>query len=1317
MESDHAMVLKLAKKCEKSVKSGVTECKSVLAKCKGVTFAQLHQQMIESAHFDRCTMSGQDCNLYMYCETCCKDQSALYCLKCFQQSDHTGHRVSLYCNDASGCDCGNQRVIDRCHWCTTHREVVPFTPPPDEELKLLTTVFSAVFTALSKVATQDTKFPKLIDFLLLFTKWGSFYSRLLTKLFFDSSSGQSPFACVAQDCPMIPVNCEKWKTFCYKIVTTDEFVEGFLRHFSSLFDGCTRLIRKSMFDRYSVCNEYVEILGLLAHCLYASDLVVEFDQKEGLLKSLMCSLKACFERNNDDELAWVRSLLLNRCLPMSMNCFSIVSLIFEVPWVMQAMLKGEHAKEFLSDFVDFLADCNGIPPIQRQQGDKEDDTELFMLALEHHLEVLEAGYSISVNISLLSTDLQKDSDLFRAIADHARPLIESEEKIALSWCEILFERIKPCFGGINARGTFFGKELPIIDPWIDVFSFGNAVRETFANTVMQFCIRNSIHVGTMLSRLSVSEIDLLNLSALVLAQLAGCAQASSGLFARNDSSIAYFAEIRCFIHTLAIFTIQIVLASSKQPGDVIAQAATAFGISRWRSDDVHDPSDCVNWTSVVITFLRLCIELICTTQNHAFEPAGNERVVSHLLFFGHSSRTEIGKRTNMKSIALAECLQKLANCVPDTAHGSKFSLKPEYYDQVSVFYELSSRRQFTQKISEEIEHGKGKLLNLMPIETPPALEGLERYLFTDELRLVMESIMSKANECESKSSTVLTVTALSLFRIILMKAEARDFNEDNYVNLLKMIMQAGKAVPCGVQMLRNFKNEISETYPILSEIIGQEIEQELGTIQKRPRLRPQDILKQFSAAQASFAEKNKTELETIDAPSSRRCTFCEEPLDDIGDAYGYMIHLDKTNLLSSAERAIAGDHIERYPVGCRIRICGHMAHRKCLDEGIVAPIMAEAVNQRCKQCPLDRGHVNSLIPVFSGENPRRVSYHEAGQLLDDNVSSLCGLSLPQCLAYNISMLELLSRTDPSALDDTLSTVGLIHLARYLLRVVDRSYKEIEPGACDRFGFLSLVFFRTADPSNWKLVLNELLPTSWEEITGSVNPDDPDLSVFDVFVRRVYLLEKICSGNCESLSYPSCAEFCEMHNLRSVEDLMKNHSNWLGFSFFAPLKPLTFVGLHESFTDFFLDPKLNALPFQSVSFAMCLMCGELCYIPSPKLDHKKVPGVFDVAEHIHRCGRHGPTPILFLTGQMASSVHVCDNEFLCVYDYDSIYTDIFGCSDIGLAQGFVLTLNHERVHNLVRMMLDGEITRRMEAKEDENGDERAHIMTLLHLMGM
>jgi len=55
------------------------------------------------------------------CETCQTDPQAILCQACYENSDHTGHKIWLKTNVGGCCDCGNPDAFKKEGWCTKHQ--------------------------------------------------------------------------------------------------------------------------------------------------------------------------------------------------------------------------------------------------------------------------------------------------------------------------------------------------------------------------------------------------------------------------------------------------------------------------------------------------------------------------------------------------------------------------------------------------------------------------------------------------------------------------------------------------------------------------------------------------------------------------------------------------------------------------------------------------------------------------------------------------------------------------------------------------------------------------------------------------------------------------------------------------------------------------------------------------------------------------------------------------------------------------------------------------------------------------------------------
>ena len=109
-------------------------------------FMEFDQYQKKNAKFKKCYISQQDSSIFFHCRECCKVINGLYCVHCFNKSDHTDHHISVMYLDDAFCDCGDPKFIKRDCWCSLHINSVENTIYPNAEYhKLLKNKINEIF--------------------------------------------------------------------------------------------------------------------------------------------------------------------------------------------------------------------------------------------------------------------------------------------------------------------------------------------------------------------------------------------------------------------------------------------------------------------------------------------------------------------------------------------------------------------------------------------------------------------------------------------------------------------------------------------------------------------------------------------------------------------------------------------------------------------------------------------------------------------------------------------------------------------------------------------------------------------------------------------------------------------------------------------------------------------------------------------------------------------------------------------------------------------------------------------------------------------
>ncbi|OHT14412.1 hypothetical protein TRFO_15189 [Tritrichomonas foetus] len=1257
-----------------------------------------HQQDI--AYFSRCSNNHTDTNMFFNCTECCRTSNSVYCINCFSESDHENHHVTIIYTNQAVCDCGDPFAIRRDCWCSHHKKDPEFDIPTYEYILQFKNTISDVFSYLS-ISEKKSSFPQAINFISEFVNWGTFYCDLIAEVLFDGDWHDSFFGKICRTYDTIsPQNFECFNNFLLRIITSKYSKRGYTKFFYELAK-----ISMLVFTDSKFIPDFLDILEHSTQCVMDSDYIISLQKNDSIITNLLNLYADIYELpcfydekgftfNNNNYHGNLLFLLLDS-----------ISHFFELPTVFNSII---HDADFIKAMARLAKKNSEIALIIRKDGEKEE----FSNYLYHfHFSNLTTVYNIicdfAYHLPLITSDLKEDDNLYlnEAFQSPIKTIDQSHLKTLDQLFAILYEYLDP-FLEIPEKPTLFNSMSKYIQPYDEQFTIDHPLAVLFTASAGCFSLYNNSDPEDIFLRIGFTKFE--ELAAIFISNLSGKYQIINDLFLKNNDSLKFFGlNYECIGASLS--SLQLCFSISPDPGSLVINSTESFGFRKWLDASIDDVEECLRWTNMMTSLLRMFICLSCS--DNFFDFCLSEKVVQKLianLVFLKIPREDIIRRAKMVVFDNQKIIDKVINDLIDVKfenNKSRFYLKPEYEDLVDIFSNYLTLHEFNKLLANEIEKHKGGLFHLVPNDPPPSLEKLKEYLFTEQLRDVIKQILIMASQCNEKSTISLILTLFSLVRLILLESNDPSSIENAFItsDIINLLIKVIRQLENGTTYLLNFNNECQQRYPNIASIVKTEIQGDLKEKNKnRPKIDRSLILKQFSQAQNAFADKNSEDLSTIESavPQSFTCAFCGESFnDDSEDTYGILSNLFNSNLLSKIEALIANDSIERYQPTYQIKVCGHWAHNHCFEEGRANPELEFQLRETIKQCPIDRTGANIIIPVFSGNEPSEKCL-EVLQQFSESAFAARELSLSHCIAYNIALIEVLARQNPTAIDDKRTLLGLIHLIRASFFI-----DSIKAETNDPFVKFTQEFCANGNFSKAKEVFNELLPVFWNEIAKSakIQPKEIRLSIFEAYIRRISLLEQIALSPNLAIMLPTITEFVESHDLSSPSIAMQNVTVDLeNVSFLAPCLKYEMIKLKENYTDYFLQPKYyDYFKNPHLDFCLCLLCGKLCYIQKyPPLQTPNEPeGGELLYNHIMKCSCLSCGPFMFLTGEYASAIRVYDSDFDYQWlDYGSFYVDKYGDYNIGLQKGEILHLDKHKQTVFIEEMLTGEIRRKFEQQE-------------------
>lgn len=130
-----------------------------------------------------------------------------------------------------------------------------------------------------------------------------------------------------------------------------------------------------------------------------------------------------------------------------------------------------------------------------------------------------------------------------------------------------------------------------------------------------------------------------------------------------------------------------------------------------------------------------------------------------------------------------------------------------------------------------------------------------------------------------------------------------------------------------------------------------------------------------------------------------------------------------------------------------------------------------------------------------------------------------------------------------------------------------------------------------------------------------------------------------------------------------------------------------IDLPKNFLDFIHPPySASILEFDQHEFIICLLTGKVIIINSKEEKNKNK--YHNINEYLKDQINDSFTVFLYLNGDSASLVRICDTEFDRFISVRPFYVDKFGNKDIGMKQSFLLFLNENLRDKIIDNFLSG-----------------------------
>lgn len=1261
-------------------------------------FMEFDQYQKKNAKFKKCYISQQDSSIFFHCRECCKVINGLYCVHCFNKSDHTDHHISVMYLDDAFCDCGDPKFIKRDCWCSLHINSVENTIYPNAEYhKLLKNKINEIFEYAIKNTGKES-FSDSLQFILNISEWGSIYIDLISRILCSGTWKTSYYGQIFESYKTLSIsNIEHFRRLLLKMVVSSIFKRGFI---SFLID-ILKILRQVYFDE-NFPKSFLDIADFAFQCLLDGHLNIEMQKLQSFITELISLMNDVF--TTPPFISEGKYVIPNTyCWDFHYLCSSILSSIINNPLTCRFLFSE---KECLKVIAKLLRINSSNTRLIRETKEKVTTTEIHFNQLKNFLAIRSVYEYFAQNISIITVDFDEDIIFTDVLKCPVRPIDDSIVSTINNFFVIFSNELDKLIN-FEKKSNSFNSMSYFIQPYTEEFVIDHPLAKLFISCATCFSLFNSSNLCLIFDRIGFKKFD--QLAAIFACCEASKSQIINNLFPMNDDFLMYMA-IRLEHYTFFILSaLQSIISIKSQminesPGDIVIIIAETFGLPIW--EEVFDPVDCQRWTGVMTSMLRLFINISCNDNifNFLLDHEKVRNIIIDYIYSGKNSRIEIVDRINEFANDISfinEEFEKIVDIRSDN-QGSHITLKPEFDDTSSVFSPYLFLDEYNKMISYEIKNHKGRLMRLKRFDPPEVLSGLKSYLQTDELKTVIHRILTTTLKSSDKFSISCSHTLFGLIRLILIESENPEETETKYIesDIINMLIQLVKKLENGILYLQNFIEECKPKYLKISEIIEKEIQEDIDKTKKtRPKMdKMKELLRQQYANQLkSFADKNEEELKTVEnvSPNLFTCVICQEPFNS-EKPYGILVNIYKTSLLNKIEATISDDSLDRFPPLCQMRICGHWSHQDCFENDSNFTI-EEFLNGMGKKCPLDRTYSNAIIPAFNGDTPDE-KWKEAFQKLSDQIMRVCDASAQQCLAYNISLIEVLSRTNPKFIDDKRNVLGIIHLLRACF-FMEPSASIIEPA--DPFVCFTYEFCSGGDLKDARTKFDSMLPDFWKNLIMSVSiyEKDQQLLMAETYVRRISLLEQLTfNSDSDTFLLPTVSEFIESHHLTTIEEETKNVSvDADKVSFLSPCIPYTFPKLKENFTDYILNSKvIQENQHNKVEFCQCLLCGKMICIKRyiDQLQNQNLR-IENLADHCLRCTQNTCLPILFLTGELATVVCIFDGDFSSELISSSIYTDKFGDENIGLKTGNMLFLNKYRVAKLFEDLVTGEIRRKLE----------------------
>lgn len=1262
-------------------------------------FEEFDQYQKDHAKFNKCYVSQQESSIFFHCHECCKLANGLYCVYCFNRSNHTDHHISVMYVDDAFCDCGDPKFIKKDSWCSLHNHPEEKIQFPDEEFRtLLENNIKEVFEFAIKNIDKES-FSDSLLFLLNISEWGSIYIDLISKILYNGNWENSFYGQIFSNYNTLSnPNIEQFRRFLLKLVVSPTFKRGFISFIIDTLNVLSLVYKQSNYPK-----SFLDIVDFSFQCFVDGKLNIELQKSQSFFTRMIAFLIEVY--SNLPFISEGKYVIpYFYCWDFHYLCSSIISSVINNPLMFKYIIYQQDCLKVIAKFL--MINSSNIR-LSRETGDEKiTSTDIHLNQIKNILAFRSIYEYFALNFPTLTVDFDEDINYIDVLKLPKQLLNDSFISTVNQFFTIFTDELDNLIN-FEAKPNSFNSKSFFIQPYTEEFIIDHPLAKLIISCATCFSIYNSSDLYSIFERIGFKKFD--QLAAIFASCESSKCQIISNLFPKNDDILVYLARRIEHFSFFVLPALQSILSIKSQinggsSGDIVIIIAESFGLPIW--EEVTDPDDSQRWTNVISSMLRLFINLSCNDNifNFLLDHEKVRNMIIDYIYSGQDSRIQIVERINEFTYDIDfinEEFEKVVDIRVDI-QGSHFTLKPEFDDTSSVFSPYLFLDEFNNMLSYEITNHKGRLMRLKRFDPPNALRGLKSYLQTDELKTVIHRILTTTLKCNNKFSIACSHTLFSLIRLILIESENPSETEDNYIesDIIQMLIQLVKKLENGVLYLQNFIYECkSNNYNKISEIVEKEIQEDVIKSKKknRPKIDKSKILQQFANQQNDFATKNEDELKTVEnsSPSSFNCVICQEPFNS-DKPYGILVNLFKTTLLNKIEATISDDCLDRYPTLCQMRVCGHWSHQDCFDDNSNFTI-EYFLNGMGKKCPLDRTYSNAIIPAFNGDEPDE-KWKEAFQKLSDQIVHVCDASAQQCLAYNIGLIEVLARMIPKFIDDKRNLLGIIHLLRACF-FIEPSMQLIEPA--DPFVRFTYEFCSGGNLKDAQKKFNSMLPGFWSNLIMSVSMYDSDqrISMAETYIRRISLLEQIAfNSDSDTFMLPTVSEFIGSHQLTTIENEMKNvHVDIEKVSFLSPCLPYTFPNLKEIFTDYILNSKIiQENQHTKVEFCQCLLCGKMCYIrrfiDSYQSENLRVE---NIADHFLKCTQNLCSPILFLTGELATVVCIFDGDFVNEHICNSIYTDKFGDESIGLKGGNMLFLNKYRVAKLFEDLVTGEIRRKLE----------------------